>query len=103
MLFERCGVENIGHEATARVVCGGGLWAKMVARDTRGHPAWEQADHGLTDIREEEYKALIVPWGDPSFWFLNALLHGCWGQRPGETMSLSRLASNVRNTRFSVA
>jgi putative PIN family toxin of toxin-antitoxin system len=30
--------------------------------------------------REEEYKALTAPWTDPSFWFLNAFLHACWGQ-----------------------
>ena len=37
----------------------------------------------LTEAREEEYKALIAPWGDSSFRFLNALVHACWGQRPG--------------------
>jgi hypothetical protein len=43
---------------------------------------WEQADGGLTEEREEEYKALATLWTDPSLWFLNALLHACWGQRP---------------------
>jgi SAM-dependent methyltransferase len=87
-LFERCGLENIGHEATAQVVCGGGPWARWWQQTLEAIRGWEQADHSLTDSGEEEYKALIAPWGDPSFWFLNALIHGCWGQRPGTNQRL---------------
>ena len=39
-------------------------------------------ERGLTKAREEEYKALLTPWIDPSFWFQNALVHACWGQHP---------------------
>jgi hypothetical protein len=50
---------------------------------------WEQADGGLTEERKEEYKTLTAPLTDPSFWFLNALLHACWGQRPGQERNSS--------------
>jgi SAM-dependent methyltransferase len=80
-LFERCGLENIGHEATAQVVRGNSPWARWWRLTFEAIRSWEQADHSLTNAREEEYKALLAPWGDPSFWFLNALIHGCWAQR----------------------
>ena len=82
VLFERCGLENIRHEATAEVVRGGSPWARWWQATWEGIHGWEQADHGLTEAREEEYKALTAPWTDPSFWFLNAFIHACWGQRP---------------------
>jgi SAM-dependent methyltransferase len=83
VLFERCGLENIGHEATAEVVRGGGLWARWWQKTMEAMRGWEQGKLDLTKAREEEYKALTAPWADPSFWFLNALVHACWGQRPG--------------------
>lgn len=82
VLFERCGLENIRHEATAEVVRGGGRWARWWQETLEAIRAWEQARDSLTESRAEEYKTLIAPWTDPSFWFLNALLHACWGQRP---------------------
>jgi len=82
MLFERCGLENIRHEVTAEVVRGGSPWARWWQQTLEAIREWELADHNLTEAREEEYKALIAPWNDQSFWFLTALVHGCWGQRP---------------------
>jgi SAM-dependent methyltransferase len=82
VLFERCGLENIRHEVTAEVVVGGSPWARWWQQTLEAIRGWELADHGLTDAREEEYKALIAPWDDESFWFLTPLVHGCWGQRP---------------------
>lgn len=81
MLFERCGLENIRHEATAEVVRGGNSWARWWEETLAAIRTWEQAGGGLTEAQEEEYKALTAPWRDPSFWFLNALRHACWGQR----------------------
>ncbi len=83
VLFERCGLENIRHEATAEVVRGGSPWARWWQETLEAIRSWEQGDGGLTETREEEYKALTAPLTDPSFWFLSALLHACWGQRPG--------------------
>jgi SAM-dependent methyltransferase len=82
VLFERCGLESICHEATAEVVRGGSPWARWWQETFVGLHEWEQREHGLTEAQEEEYKALTVPWTDPSFWFLNALIHACRGQRP---------------------
>jgi SAM-dependent methyltransferase len=82
LLFEQCGLENIRHEATAEVVRGGSPWARWWQDTMVAHRTWEQADGGLTEAQEEEYRALTIPWSDPSFWFLNVLLHACWGQRP---------------------
>jgi len=82
VLFEHCGLENIRHEATAEVVRGGSSWALWWQQTVEAHRTWEQAEDGLTDAREEEYRVLTGPWTDPSFWFLTALLHACWGQRP---------------------
>jgi len=89
VLFERCGLKDIRHEATAEVVRGGSPWARWWQETMEAIRAWEQAGGVLTEEREEEYKALAAPWSDPSFWFLTALLHACWGQRPGHGLTLS--------------
>jgi SAM-dependent methyltransferase len=80
VLFERCGLENIRHEATAEVARGGSPWARWWQQTLEALRDWEKAEHGLTKSREEEYTALSTPWLDPSFWFQNALVHACWGQ-----------------------
>src|SRR6516165_8027107 len=82
VLFERCGLKNIRHEATAEVVRGGSPWARWWQQTLEAIREWERAERGLTKAREEEYKALLTPWIDPSFWFQNALVHACWGQHP---------------------
>jgi SAM-dependent methyltransferase len=83
VLFERCGLENICHEATAEVVRGGSPWARWWQATFEAIRGWEQAQGALSEVQEEEYKVLTAPWTDPSFWFLNALIHGCRAQRPG--------------------
>ena len=82
MLFDRCGLENIRHEATAEVVRGDSPWAMWWKATFEAWRTWEQAAGTLTKLQESEYKALLAPWGDSSFWFVNVLLHACWGQRP---------------------
>ena len=81
-LFERCGLENIHHEVTAEVVSGGSPWAHWWLQTLEAIRGWELDSHGLTEAREEEYKALMAPWTDQSFRFLTALVHACQGQRP---------------------
>jgi len=50
----------------------------------------------MTEAREEEYKTLLTPWIDPSFW-LNALVQACWGQHPKAQANLLSLSvSSVR-------
>ncbi len=82
VLFERCGLKNIQHEANAEVVRGGAPWARWWKESFEGIRASEHADGSLTPVREDEYKALITPLSDPTFWLLSVLLHGCRGQRP---------------------
>lgn len=83
ILFDRCGLENIRHEATAEVLRGDNPWAMWWKATLEAWRTWEQAAGTLTKVQESEYKALLSPWGDSSFWFVNVLLHACWGQRPG--------------------
>ena len=85
MLFERCGLEKIGHEATAEVVRGGSLWARWWQETFDALRTWEKGKGSLTEDREKEYKVLTAPWTDPSFWFINPLIHACWGQRPAHS------------------
>ncbi|HMS82884.1 MAG TPA: methyltransferase domain-containing protein [Nitrospira sp.] len=82
MLFERCGLINIHHEASASVVRGGSPWGQWWLQSLEGIRASEQADGSLTEERDQEYRVLTAPLTDPSFWFLNALIHACSGQRP---------------------
>jgi hypothetical protein len=89
LLFERCGLENIRHEATAEVVRGGSPWARWWQQTLEAIRDWEKAEHGLTKSREEEYTAVSRPWMDPSFWFQNALVHAL----PGPNTTLSAAAS----------
>lgn len=81
VLFDRCGLKNIQHEASAEVVRGGTPWAHWWKESLEGIKTSEYADGSLTPQREEEYKALITPLSDPTFWLLSVLLHGCRGQR----------------------
>ena len=90
MLFENCGLQNILHEATAQVVRGGSPWARWWQETLHAIHVWEQADGGLTEEQKAEYKDLTAPWTDTSFWFLNALLHACRGQRPSMEPNSSR-------------
>jgi SAM-dependent methyltransferase len=80
-LFERCGLQNIHHEASAEVVRGGSPWARWWKGSLEGIRASERTDGSLTSVREQEYQALTAPLDDPSFWLLSVLLHGCRGQR----------------------
>ena len=82
VLFERCGLENISHEATAEVVCGRSQWAQWWQQTLEAIRDWEQANNDVTEMRDREYKALLAPLTDTSCWLLSALLHTCCGQRP---------------------
>lgn len=80
-LFERCGLVNIRHEASAAVVRGGSPWARWWQQSLEGIRASEQTGEGLTEERDKRYQTLTTPLTDPSFWLLTALIHACWGQR----------------------
>ena len=89
MLYDRCGLENIRHEATAGVVRGGSPWAMWWKATLEAWRTWEKAAGTLTKVQESEYRALLAPWEDSSFWFVNVLLHACWGQRSGHQQKTS--------------
>ncbi len=81
LLFERCGLVNIHHEASASVVRGASPWTRWWRQSLEGIRASEQIDGSLTKERAQEYDTLIAPLTDPSFWFLTAMIHACRGQR----------------------
>lgn len=81
ILFERCGLVNIRHQASAAVVRGDSPWGRWWLQSMEAIRASERADGSLTEERNKEYGLLTDPLTDPSFWFLNALIHACWGQR----------------------
>jgi SAM-dependent methyltransferase len=87
VLYERCGLENIRDTATAEVVRGDTPWAHWWQQTLEAIREWEQTENLLTEAREAEYRTLTAPWSDPSFWFLNAVVHACSGQRPGNKQS----------------
>lgn len=65
VLFERRGLENIHHEATAEVVRGGSSWARWWQETLEAIRTWEHAGGGLTEAEEEEYRALNSPMARP--------------------------------------
>ncbi len=79
-LFERAGLQNIRHEATARVVRGGSPWACWWKQTLEGIRANEQAGGRLTGKQENEYERLMSPFTEQSVWLHSELLHACWGQ-----------------------
>ena len=81
-LFERCGLQGIDHQATARVVRGGSPWARWWQQTLDVIRGWGLAS-GTTEAPDDQHQALTAPCGDPSVWFITELLHACTGQRPG--------------------
>jgi SAM-dependent methyltransferase len=80
-LFEKCGLQNIRHEATAEEVRGGSPWARWWKGTLEAIRAFDQVEGSLTEARDQKYQELIAPFDDPSVWLLSELLHACWGQR----------------------
>ena len=81
VLFERCGLVNLRHKASASVVRSDSPWGRWWRQSLEGIRASEQADGSLTEERSKEYNALITPLNDPSCWLMTAPIHACWGQR----------------------
>jgi SAM-dependent methyltransferase len=82
-LFERCGLQNIDHQATASVVRGASPWTRWWQQTLDVTRAWGLASGGRSETTDEEHQALTAPCSDPSAWFITELLHACSGQRPG--------------------
>jgi SAM-dependent methyltransferase len=78
VLFERAGLVEIRHEATAEVMPGGTPWARWWADSMQVIGAQPRFDAAASDIA-----AICAPFRDPTAWVTRELLHVCWGRRPG--------------------
>lgn len=76
-LFERCGLEQITHDASTEVVRGGSPWARWWrdSLDLITH-AVQPSDADLDDLVR-----LCAVCDDPSAWLMREVLHACRGQR----------------------
>jgi len=77
-LFERCGLEEIRHEAATEVVRGGSPWAEWWAVTLE--VINEQGGDG-TEADQRELATMTAALADPTLWVLRELLHACWGRR----------------------
>jgi SAM-dependent methyltransferase len=80
-LFERCGLQDIRHEAATEVVRGGSPWARWWAVTLEVMNELGGGDE--SDRRELE--VMTAALADPSVWLMRELLHACWGRRAGDT------------------
>ena len=79
-LFERCGLQDIRHEAATEVVRGGSPWARWWAVTLEVINELGGGDE--SDRREVE--VMTTALADPSVWLQRELLHACWGRREEE-------------------
>jgi SAM-dependent methyltransferase len=80
-LFERCGLQDIRHEAATEVVRGGSPWARWWAVTLEVMNELGGGDE--SDRRELE--VMTTALADPTVWLMRELLHACWGRRAGDT------------------
>jgi SAM-dependent methyltransferase len=81
-LFERCGLEEIRHEAATEVVRGGSPWARWWAVTLE--VINELGGGGAVESYQHELEVMTAALADPSVWLMRELLHACWGRRPRE-------------------
>jgi SAM-dependent methyltransferase len=77
-IFERCGLEDIGNEASTEVVRGGSPWARWWI------PTLEVIDElgGSDEESRRGVEVMTTALADPTLWLQRELLHACWGRRP---------------------
>jgi SAM-dependent methyltransferase len=78
-LFERCGLEDIRHEAATEVVRGGSPWARWWAVTLE--IINELGGGGPVESYQRELDVITRALADPTVWVLRELLHACWGRR----------------------
>jgi hypothetical protein len=81
VLFERCGLRDIRHEASAEVLRATSPWGQWWLQTLEVMRATDEAAGVLTEARRKEYDVLTTPWSDASFWFQTAVIHACSAQR----------------------
>jgi SAM-dependent methyltransferase len=75
-LFERCGLQDIRHEAATEVVRGGSPWARWWAVTLE-----VINELGGGESHRPELEVMTTALADPTVWLLRELLHACWGRR----------------------
>ena len=79
VLFERCGLEDIRHEAQTAVVRGGSPWARWWAATL---PVIDElGGGGAVESNRRELDVMTEALADPTVLILRELLHACWGRR----------------------
>jgi SAM-dependent methyltransferase len=77
-LFERAGLQDIGHEAATQVVRGGSPWARWWAVTLA---VMNEQGGGGTEADRRDLEVITTALADPTVWLLRELLHACWGRR----------------------
>lgn len=80
-LFERCGLEDIRHEAATEVVRGGSPWARWWAVTLE-----VINELGGGESHRPDLEVMTTALADPTAWFLRELLHACWGKRVADAV-----------------
>ena len=78
-LFERCGLNDIRHQAATEVVRGGSPWARWWAVTLE--VINELGGSGTVESYQRELDVITRALADPTVWVLRELLHACWGRR----------------------
>lgn len=75
-LFERCGLQDIRHEAATEIVRGGSPWARWWI------PTLEVINElgGATESDRRGVEVMTDALADPTVWVMRELLHSCWGR-----------------------
>ena len=79
VLFERCGLDDIRHEAATEVVRGGSPWARWWAVTLQVMN--ELGGGGAVESYRRELEVMTRALADPTVLVLRELLHACWGRR----------------------
>jgi SAM-dependent methyltransferase len=82
-LFERCGLEHIGHQATSEVVRGGSPWTRWYGESL--NVIHRLGGGATTESQQQDHELIIATFRDPTVWFLRELLHATWARRPTDS------------------
>ena len=78
-LFDRCGLEDVRHEAATEVVRGGSPWPRWWAITLE--VINELGGGRAVESYRRELEVMTEALADPSVWVMRELLHACWGRR----------------------
>lgn len=81
-LFERCGLQDIRHEAATEVLRGGSPWARWWAVTLEVMN--ELGGGGAIESDRRELDVITTALADPTLWLQREVLHACWGRRASD-------------------